>query len=139
MTTEVPDSFDYNFEEEATLRKQLDNRQAAEGEKRREMQGRLGDYDKVKAAFDRAATNGQPKEAMRLGNELKGLQHRLLALDLVLTEHREKRQEAEFTLEEHKTLFTLELQRIGYMLDSFAPKLAEMQVVAHPHTSELFN
>ena len=138
MTTEVQNSFYYDSKEEAGLQNQLAKLQAAEDEKGREMHERFVEYDEVKAAFDLAATNRQPEEAMRLGNKLKGLQQSMLVLDSVLTEHREKRQEAEKMLEEHKTLFTLELQRIRYMLDSFAPKLAEMQVVAHPHASEPF-
>jgi len=138
MTDDDRNVFHYDYKQQVGLQNQVHNLEDAEDRKRREMHERLVEYAEVKAAFDLAATNCQPEEAMHLGNELKGLQQSMLDLDRVLTEHREKRQEAEKMLEEHKTLFTLELQRIRYMLDSFAPKLAEMQVVAHPHASESF-
>ena len=129
MTTEDPNPFHYDCKQQIHLANQVEVRNTSEKEKLDEMRQLLIEHDRVEAEFELAATKCQQVDAICLGNELVRLQRSMMDLEPVIREHQEKREEAEKLLEDQKALFTLELERISFTRDSFAPKLEEMRAL----------
>ena len=129
MTTEDPKPFHYDYKLQIHLTNQVEVLNTSEMEKLDEMRQLLIEHGRVEAEFELQQSKCQQVDAICLGNELVRLQRSMMDLEPVIREHQEKREEAEKLLEDQKALFTLELERIAFMRDSFAPKLEEMRAL----------
>jgi len=134
MTTEHPKPFHYDHKWQLYLTNQLAVLNTSGVEKLDELRQLLLEHGRVAAEFEVHQSNCQQVDAICvdaicLGNELVRLQRLMMDLEPLIREHQEKREEAEKLLEDQKALFTLELERIAVMRDSFAPKLEEMRAL----------